>query len=133
MKEKEKAKSKRQNHDSKSKTNLRARCYYFSVEVIKFIESETTSRVYHSIIDQLIRSSTSVGANIIEAKSASSKKDFIKYYEIALKSGNETKYWLALLRDAMKIDRDKIAPFLQEVSEITNIIAASILTMKNRR
>ena len=42
--------------------------------------------------DQLLRSATSIGANVVEAKSASSKRDFIKFYEIALKSANETKY-----------------------------------------
>jgi len=42
--------------------------------------------------DQLLRSATSIGANVMEAKSASSKRDFIKFYEIALKSANEIKY-----------------------------------------
>ena len=57
-------------------------------------------RVFWSISDQLVRSATSIGANIIEGKSASSKRDFIRYHEIALKSANETKYWLGLMRDA---------------------------------
>jgi len=67
----------------------------------------TEKRVYWTVTDQLIRSATSIGANIIEGKSASSKKDFIRYYEIAFKSANETKYWLGLLRDAL--DGDKTA------------------------
>jgi four helix bundle protein len=45
----------------------------------------------------------------VEAKSSSSRKDFIKFYEIALKSANETKYWLALLRDATEADKSKSA------------------------
>ena len=68
---------------SKFKTDLRERCYYLSLEVIKLIETIDTRRVYLSILDQLLRSATSIGANIIEAKSASSKRDFINFYQIA--------------------------------------------------
>ncbi|MGD0036869.1 MAG: four helix bundle protein [Bacteroidota bacterium] len=85
-----------------------------------------------TIIDQLIRSSTSIGANIIEAKSASSKKDFIRFYEYALKSANETNYWLALLRDALGVDKGIIHTYLQEVIELSKIIAACILKLKRR-
>ena len=64
-----------------------------------------SERIYWIISDQLLRSATSIGANIIEAKAASSKKDFIRFYEISLKSANETKYWLCLLRDGTRIDK----------------------------
>jgi len=90
-------------------------------------------RVYWVVSDQLIRSATSIGANIVESKSASSKRDFIKYYEIALKSANETKYWLGLLRDALDGDRNEINKLLKETSELANILAASLLTMKEKR
>ena len=66
------------------------------------------------------------------AKSSSSKRDFIKFYEIALKSANETKYWLALLRDALNIDGTEIKYLIQETEEIAKMIAASLLTMKNK-
>jgi len=69
----------------------------------------------------------------VEAKSASSKKDFINFYQIALKSANETKYWLCILRDGLKIKEDVVSPLLVEVEEIAKIIAASLLTMKNKR
>jgi four helix bundle protein len=90
-------------------------------------------RVYWVISDQLLRAATSIGANIIEAKSSSSKRDFIRFYEIALKSANETKYWLGLLRDTTQTDRKKIEELLKEVNEISNIFAASLLTMKNKK
>jgi four helix bundle protein len=80
-----------------------------------------------------LRSATSIGANIIEAKSASSKKDFIKYFGIALKSANETIYWLELLREVDPIQRNIIAEILDEAGVISKIIGASILTMKNKR
>ncbi len=74
----------------------------FSVKIVGFIGKLTKRRIYYPILDQLLRSSTSIGANVIEGKSASSRRDFIHFYEIALKSANETKYWLCLLRDGLK-------------------------------
>ncbi|HEX7356533.1 MAG TPA: four helix bundle protein, partial [Ignavibacteriaceae bacterium] len=82
---------------------IKVRCYKFSVEVIKFISAIDVGRKFQSIVDQFLRSATSVGANVLEGKSAHSKKDFIKYYEIALKSANETKYWICLLRDGLDL------------------------------
>ena len=121
---------KSQNYNSKFKTDLKIRCYRFSINIIKLSETLPNKRVYWIIVDQLIRSATSIGANIIEAKSASSKRDFIKFYEIALKSANETKYWLGLLRDATETDKTKIEEPLKEVQEISNILGSSLLTMK---
>ena len=80
--------------------------------------------------NQVIRSGTSVGANLIEATAASSRREFKKYHEIALKSANETKYWLGLLRDSGKADGKSVEKLLSEVSEIANMIAAGILKLK---
>ncbi len=122
-----------QNDSSKSKTELKYRCYYFSISIIKLIKELPNEKVYWIISDQLLRSSTSIGANVVEAKSAHSKKDFIKFFEIALKSANETKYWLGLLRDATNINSDKINILLKEVEELSNMLGASLLTLKNKR
>lgn len=101
--------------------------------IIKFLETLPEKKIYWVISDQLLRSATSVGANIIEAKSSSSRRDFIKFYEIALKSANESKYWLGLLRDAVGIEKGKIEPLLQETEEISKMLASSLLTLKNKR
>ena len=84
-------------------------------------------------MDQLVRSATSIGANIVEAKASSSKKDFIKYFDIALKSANETKYWLGLFRDATNEDKTTIEPLLCEADEISKILGSSLLTLKNKK
>lgn len=84
------AKFKTQSQSLKLKTELKYRCYYFSVKIIKFLETLPEKRVFWVIADQLLRAATSIGANVIEARAASSKKDFVKFYEIALKSANET-------------------------------------------
>jgi four helix bundle protein len=123
---------KSQSQNSKDKSELKKRCYDYSIETIKFIDSLPAKRINWVISNQLLRSATSIGANVTEAKSASSKKDFIRFYEIALKSANETKYWLGLFKDALNIDGNVINYLLKETDELTRIIASSLLTLKNK-
>ena len=80
----------------------------------------------------MIRSSTSIGANVVEGKSGSSKKDLINYFKIALKSANETKYWMCLLRDAFDFEKKEINTLFQEADEISKILAASLLTLQGK-
>lgn len=127
------AKLKTQNLNSNLKADLRYRCYHFSIKIIKFLATLPDKKVYWTISDQLLRCATSVGANVIEAKSSSSRKDFIKFYEIALKSANETKYWLGLLRDATNTDNGEINLLLKEVDEISKMLGSSIITLKSRK
>ena len=115
------------------KRDLRKRSYRFAVDVVKFVDTLETRGVQYSIKDQLVRTATSVGANLVEARAASSKRDFIRYYEIALKSANETQFWLCLLRDAMGTDRSGIKPLPDEAVELSNMIGASVLTLKNKK
>jgi four helix bundle protein len=129
----ENSKVKAQNQNPKVKTELRERCYNYSIEIIKYIDALPSKRINWVLSNQLLRSATSVGANVIEAKSASSKKDFIRYYEIALKSANETRYWLSLVRDTADTDGVETKHLLNETEELSKIIAASLLTMKNKR
>ncbi len=115
------------------KSDLRVRCYCFSIQVIKFLEILPEKRVYKIIINQLLRSATSIGANIIEAKSSSSRRDFIKFYEIALKSANESKYWFNLLKDATEADKERVNQLLSELEEISKMLGSSVLTLKNKK
>jgi four helix bundle protein len=114
------------------KNELKYRTYKFSISVIKYCSVLPNSKIYQIIIDQLVRSSTSIGANIIEAQAASSKRDFIKFFEIALKSANETLYWLGLLRDAVVSDKDAVNLLISEAQEIAKILGASVLTLKHK-
>ncbi len=110
-----------------------ARIYKYGLDIIKIIEELPKDQTSKILGDQLLRSGTSVTANIIEAKSASSKRDYINFYSYSLKSANETKLWICYLRDAKKIPSPRSETLLKETNEIANIIAASILTMKNKR
>jgi len=74
-----------------------------------------------------------LGPNLIEAKASSSKRDFIRFYEIALKSANETKYWLCLLRDSHLIEKNAINSVLKEAEELAKMIGSSLLTMKKKK
>jgi len=122
-----------QSDKSKFKEEFNKRVYGFAIEVIDFIEHLPKGQVSTIIGDQLIRSSTSIGANIIEAKSAASSKDYTNFFTHALKSANETKYWLALLRDSNKVEKGVANKLIQEVTELSNIIASSTLTLKGKR
>jgi len=116
------------------KTNtIRQRTYSFSLNVIKLLEGIELKRVYYSLSDQVIRSACSIGANIIEAHSSGSRREFLRYFQIALRSANETKYWLGLLRDALEIKGDNISPLVDEANQLANILAASIMTMKGKK
>ena len=122
-----------QNYNLNAKTNLKYRSYEFSIAIIKFISILPKERVYQIITNQLLRAATSIGANIVEAAASASKKDFARYYEIALKSANETLYWLCLLRDSNMVTEDKVSSLINEANEIAKMLGASLLTMRGKR
>lgn len=114
--------------------DIKHRSYHFAKQLILFITEQHYDRIHYSLIDQLIRSSTSIGANVVEGYAGSSKNDFIKFYTIALKSANETKYWICLLRDTIwKQKEEKLNLFLKEADELSKIIATIIIKTKERQ
>jgi four helix bundle protein len=113
--------------------NVKHRAYYFSLSIINLVKDFPKNKIYLIFTDQLLRAATSIGANLIEAKASSSKKDFIKFYQIALKSCYETMYWLCLMRDSKLIDADKLKSLLKESEEISKMLASSLLTLKGKK
>ena len=111
--------------------DIKHRCYHFSKDIISFISQAKIEKIHFSIFDQLLRSATSIGANVVEGKSGSSRKDFKNFYTIALKSANETKYWICLIRDTglSKVDKEKLDSLLKEADEISKIIATIIINL----
>ncbi len=116
-----------------SKIEVKYRAFYLSINIIKFIAGLEKNDYIRIISNQLIRCVTSIGANIVEAKASSSKREFLNYFQIALKSANETNYWLAMLRELLPNKRGDIDVFIKEVTEISKIIGTSVLTMKGKR
>ena len=113
--------------------DLKKRTYIYALEIIKFLEGLPRDYISETIGRQLLRSATSIGANIIEAQASSSKKDFANFYSYSLKSANESKFWLGLLKDSNRVSSEQVSPILNETNELSNILAASILTMKGKK
>lgn len=123
-----------QNSDTKEKTDLKKRAYFYALEIIKFIDGlDKKDFTVQIITKQLLRSATSIGANIIEAQAGSTKKDFTNFFSYSLKSSNESKFWLGLLRDSGKANREQINVLLDETSQLANILGSSILTLKGKK
>jgi len=114
--------------------DIKARAYLYALRIIQFIDGlDKKEWSVEVIVKQLLRSATSVGANIIEAQAGSSKKDFINFLSHALKSANESKFWLGLLRDSKKCASEKANSLLKETNEVANILGASVATLKGKR
>lgn len=115
------------------KDEFKRRIYKFTLDLIIFIDCLPKDNVSRRLSDQLLRSGTSILANFIEGQAASSRKDFINYLTISLKSGNESKMWLALLKDSKRANSEKVSRQLSELKEISNILASSILKLKDKK
>jgi four helix bundle protein len=77
---------------------------------------------------QVLRSGTSIGANVAEAQAAQSKADFISKMSIASKEARETCYWLRLLRDSKTLEKCAVDPLLYEAEAIVNILTSIVKT-----
>lgn len=122
-----------ENDSVKFKNDFKKRLYVWVLRLIKFIDKLPKDSVCSVMGKQLLRSGTSVLANYVEANSASSRKDFINFFTHSLKSANESKVWLSLLKDLDKGDKTEVEWLLKELLEISKIIASSILTLKGKR
>ncbi len=122
-----------QSDREKFKKDFIERLIKFSIAIIKFSESQRKQKTPWCLTDQLIRSATSIGANVVEAKASSSRKEYINFFQIALKSANETIYWLLIFKEIETIDKDQLSKLFNEVDEIARIIASSVLTLKGRK
>ncbi|OGI95427.1 hypothetical protein A2917_02600 [Candidatus Nomurabacteria bacterium RIFCSPLOWO2_01_FULL_42_17] len=115
---------------SNFKDNFSKRVYDYAVNIINFTKKLPNDPNTQILARQLLRSGTSVTANITEAQAASSKKDYINFYLHALKSANETKLWLNLLKDTLDRFPVGVESIIDETIEISKILGASVITMK---
>lgn len=113
--------------------DIKKRTLKFSIEIIRFLDVLPSEKKYWIIKDQLIRSATSIGSNIIEATGSPTKRDFINFYHISLKSAYETSYWLTLLSELDHKDKNELGQLIEEVNQIGKILTASILKMKRKK
>ena len=99
----------------------------FAIQIIKLCE---TIKGHYSLVNQLERSATSIGANIHEANYAHGKPDFIAKLQIALKECYETEYWLELLVKSELLDREIAKDLYNQCGTIRRMLIASINTAK---
>lgn len=103
------------------------RTFEFAVRVVNlctFMDGRT--RISRRLADQLLRSGTSVGANVEEGQAAETIADFIHKYQIALKEGRETSYWLRLIARTGQVPAARLKGLTQEAEEIKKILGASV-------
>lgn len=111
---------------------FKKRLYILILQTLNLVETARKSPTSRIIGDQLIRSITSILANYIEGYAASSKKDYANYFNHSLKSANESKVWVSLLKDTKNIDPVKADLILKELDEISRIFGSSLLTLKGK-
>ncbi|MEO0572777.1 MAG: four helix bundle protein [Bacteroidota bacterium] len=101
---------------------LSKKSYEFALIIISLYKELTSSQKEYILSKQLLRSGTSIGANVAEANRAISKKDFSSKISIAYKESLETKYWLSLLRDSKYINSDEANGIIEKADELSRIM-----------
>ena len=111
-------------------SELRTRATAFALRVLATCDDIDTRKGRGVLVNQIVRSATSIGANIHEANYAASKADFINKFHIALKECCETEYWIEMLVGANAITEQKSKELLQESGVIRRMLVKSITTAK---
>lgn len=111
---------------------LRDKSFEFALRIIKLYKHLTEDKKEFVLSKQILKSGTSIGANVREGKNAQSNSDFINKYSIALKEADETQYWIELLYASQYIDQKAYESLGGDLKEIIAILTSSIKTVKNK-
>ena len=111
-------------------SELRTRAKALALHIISVCDEIDTRKGRGVLVNQIVRSATSIGANIHEANYAASKADFINKFQIALKECYETDYWLGLFKDTHMITEEEYKDMFAKCSKIRKLLIASITTAK---
>lgn len=103
--------------------SIQQRTYEFGLEIVKTMYGIMEKRKEFILTKQLIRSGTSIGANMEEAEAGLTKKEFVSKCGIALREARESRYWLRMLKDAGFLDLELSKELLDEADQIARIIA----------
>ena len=109
---------------------IEKRAYQFALRIVNAYKYLTRQQSEFVLSKQMLRSGTSIGAMMREAKFAQSRADFVNKASIALKEANETLYWIELLHDSEYIDSKTFESIHNEANEITSILASIVKTTK---
>ncbi len=111
--------------------DIKVRTFEFSVRVVRLCQMlDATPGVSRTLANQLLRSGTSIGANVEEAHGSQSKADFIAKMYIACKEARETHYWLRLLIATDLVAESKLAPLLDESNQLVTILTSIVKSVR---
>ena len=111
---------------------LRDKSKAFAKEIVFLCRRLRQNNVEGALVSQLMRSGTSVGANVHEAQYAQGTKDFISKFEIALKECNESEYWLELLFEVNSLSEQDFNCLKKDCIELRRMLVSSVTTLKNK-
>lgn len=111
---------------------LRNKSYDFAIQIVKTYKFISSNKKEYLVSKQLLRSGTSIGANIREAEFPRSNKDFISKMSIALKESNETDYWRSILNDTDYIDSATYNILTSLNNELIKMLVSTIKTIKSK-
>ena len=117
----------------KEENVIKSRSFDFAVRIVNLYKYLTETHREFALAKQLLKSGTSIGANVREAIGGQSKEDFTAKMHIALKEVYETEYWLELLYRTGYLDKPQFDSIFADCRELTNIIARIVKTMKERK
>ena len=106
--------------------------FAFAVQIVGLCRYLTNDKREYVLAKQLLRSGTSIGANLEEAMGGQSKKDFYAKLTIAYKEARETHYWLRLLTESASIERNRAGPLIDQCEELLRIIGSIQRTIKKQ-
>ena len=110
---------------------VKSKSFDFALRIVKLYQFLVDDRKEYVLSKQLLRSGTSIGANIREAEQAESKADFIHKTSVSLKEANESEYWIELLYRADYIDENQFNSLNKDLIEILKLLTSIIKTSKN--
>jgi four helix bundle protein len=113
-----------------SKSTIKEKSYAFALQIIELYKLLISNNEY-VLSKQLLKSGTSVGANVEEASAGQSRADFLSKMSIASKEARETHYWLRLIRDSKILDGKTVEGILTEAEEISKMLTAIVKTTKS--
>ena len=117
----------------RSPTDIQQRTFEFAKRIVNLVDRLPRTLAATEIGRQMLRSGTSVGANMQEADAAESRSDFIHKVSIALKEARETRYWLALVDATILSNDPEVQALLQESTELTKILFTIIANARKNR
>ena len=109
---------------------IEEKSFHFAVRIVKLNQYLRTKKKEYVLSKQLLRSGTSIGANIAESQQAQSRADFISKLEIALKETTETKYWLRLLNATEYLSDSEFNSICTDCSELEKLLVSIVKSSK---